>query len=109
MLEVNGVIVCQCNIISVRELEEAVLSLLEADAWRLIVPVQVYHEMGKRGRCCGCFPNVVDVIVRTTEAFHMRLQTPQPDVIDLIGRLKSHHDTFEQTRREARDRLSKVA
>ena len=38
-------------------------SLLDEDCWQLIVPAKVYHAMQKRGRCCGCFPNVVDIIL----------------------------------------------
>ena len=29
------------------------------------------------GRCCGCFPNVVDIIVEVTEKYHLQMeQTP---------------------------------
>jgi bacterioferritin-associated ferredoxin len=60
-------IVCQCNFMSRAEIESAVERLLNEDPWRLIVPSTVYHAMGQRGRCCGCFPDVVEIIAEVTE------------------------------------------
>lgn len=65
-----------------------IISLLDEDCWQLIVPGKVYHAMNKRGRCCGCFPNVVDIIVKTTEEYHARNAHSGPDVIDFIERLR---------------------
>ncbi len=59
-------IVCQCNILSRVEIEAAVEQLLADDPWRLIVPSTVYHFMRMRGRCCGCFPEVVEIIAEVT-------------------------------------------
>ncbi|WP_052161874.1 (2Fe-2S)-binding protein [Hoeflea sp. BAL378] len=59
-------IVCQCNILSDAEIAAAVERLLAEDPWRLIVPSTVYHAMRMRGRCCGCFPDVVDIIAEVT-------------------------------------------
>ncbi|MBU4529940.1 MAG: (2Fe-2S)-binding protein [Hoeflea sp.] len=59
-------IVCQCNILSKAEIETAVEQLLLQDPWRLIVPSTVYHAMRMRGRCCGCFPDVVEIIGEVT-------------------------------------------
>jgi bacterioferritin-associated ferredoxin len=63
-------LVCHCNIISEREIEETIRGMLADDPWQLIVPGKVYHAMEKQGRCCGCFPNVVDIIIRVTEDYH---------------------------------------
>lgn len=60
-------IVCQCNIVTRSEIEAAVERLLADDPWRLIVPSTVYHSMRVRGRCCGCFPDVVEIIAEVTE------------------------------------------
>lgn len=60
-------IVCQCNILSKAEIEAAVEKLLAEDPWRLIVPSTVYHAMRIRGRCCGCFPDVIEIIAEVTE------------------------------------------
>lgn len=59
-------IVCQCNILSKGEIEAAVERLLKDDPWQLIVPSTVYHAIGQRGRCCGCFPDVVEIIAEVT-------------------------------------------
>jgi len=61
-----SMIVCQCNILSKAEIERAVEQLIEQDPWRLIVPSTVYHFMRMRGRCCGCFPDVVEIIGEVT-------------------------------------------
>ena len=98
-------IVCQCNIISEREIEKAIIGLLDQDPWRLIVPLQVYHIQGQRGRCCGCFPNVVDVIVRVTEAYHRDRATPEADVISIVERLRAEHRRLEGCRADMRARL----
>ena len=60
-------IVCQCNLLSQGEIEDAVEKLLAEDPWQLIVPSKVYHCMRIRGRCCGCFPDVVEIIRAVTE------------------------------------------
>jgi bacterioferritin-associated ferredoxin len=66
-------IACHCNMITESDVEKVVLDFLESDPWQLIVPNKVYHELGKRGKCCCCFPTVIDVIVRTTRDFHSRI------------------------------------
>ena len=59
--------VCQCNLLSQGEIEAAVEKLLAEDPWQLIVPSKLYHSMRIRGRCCGCFPDVVEIIGAVTE------------------------------------------
>jgi hypothetical protein len=80
--------VCSCNLITDRDIKEVIISLLDEDCWQLIVPGKVYHAMQKRGRCCGCFPNVVDIIVKTTQDYHAQRQSEGSDVVDFMERLK---------------------
>jgi hypothetical protein len=51
--------------------------------------------MDKRGRCCSCFPNVVDIIVRVTEEYHLRLEAADPvrlsDARERLERLRRRH------------------
>lgn len=101
-------IICSCNILMEEEIREAIRSLLKADPWQLIVPVQVYHEMGKRGKCCGCFPRLVDVIVETTQKFHLDMQTDEQKVIQFISKLKEKHHQCETARMLARHRMAKT-
>ena len=77
-------IVCSCNIISKRDIENTIIELLKEDPWRLIVPGVVYQTMNERGKCCGCFPGVVDIIVKTTQKFHEQQQTPSADIINFM-------------------------
>lgn len=77
-------LVCHCNVISEKDIREVITALLQDDPWALIVPAKVYRELGKRGRCCGCFPNVVDMITTLTEEYHLQIAnipaglTPMP-------------------------------
>lgn len=98
-------LVCQCNIISSDEIRTTIRSLLAQDAWQLITPLQVYHLLNKRGRCCGCFPEVVDLIVETTQHWHHEHATPDADVIDFVSRLRSEHDRIAREQAQARARL----
>ena len=84
-------LVCSCNVITKAEITQVITDLLDEDCWRLIVPVQVYHAMNKRGKCCGCFPNVVDIIVSVTEAYHREQETSEAEIISFIDRLKEKH------------------
>ncbi len=74
-------ITCHCNIITEKEIEQTIVSLLDEDCWQLIVPMKVYHALEKRGKCCRCFPNVVDIIIRTTDAYHARFDRAESDMI----------------------------
>ncbi|MGE0847914.1 MAG: hypothetical protein AB7L41_16730 [Flavobacteriaceae bacterium] len=97
-------ILCQCNVILRREIEEVIIDLLHEDPWQLIVPGTVYRALGKRGKCCGCFPNVVDVIAETTEAYHRGNETPDADIIPLIGRLKEQRQRLADARKASRQK-----
>lgn len=101
-------LVCSCNIVTREEIVATITDLLTQDAWRFISPVQVYHEMGKRGRCCRCFPDLVDLIVNTTEAFHREASNDETKVLKFITKLKKHHQQCETARMLAAHRLKKV-
>lgn len=102
-------LVCSCNLITDKDIKEAIISLLDEDCWQLIVPGKVYHAMQKRGRCCGCFPNVVDLIVKTTEEYHAARQSEDADVIDFIERLKVFGAEQKTEIIERRQRLAQIA
>lgn len=61
-------IVCHCNVITDRDIEATVRELLAADPHRLLTPGLVYMTLGKKGRCCGCFPNAIEVIHKAAAA-----------------------------------------
>lgn len=95
-------LICSCNIITEDEIKIVITDLLKQDPWQLIVPLQVYHEMGKRGRCCGCFPKLVDIIIKTSEQFHRDMKTEETKVIKFITKLKTKHEQCETARMLAR-------
>lgn len=85
-------LVCSCNFITDKDIRDVITSFLDEDPWQLIVPGKVYHAMEKRGRCCGCFPNVVDLIVETTTNYHKALNEPENEREAFLARLRD----FEQ-------------
>ncbi len=85
-------LVCSCNFITDREIRDVIIEMLDEDCWQLIVPAKVYHAMQKRGRCCGCFPNVVDIIVETTRDYHRASQVEDERVVSFMDRLEQFHD-----------------
>jgi len=95
-------LVCQCNVISDTEIEEIILSFLREDPWQLVVPAKVYRAMEKRGRCAGCFPNVVDIIARVTEEYHLQLDRSSVDLTDVKTRLARLRQKRIGGRRERR-------
>jgi len=88
-------LVCHCNIITDRDIEAVITGFLDEDPWQLIVPAKVYHELDKRGVCCGCFPNVVDIIIRVTENYHLRHGVDDAALLDMRRRL----DTMKKRHR----------
>ena len=95
-------IVCSCNVIMLSEIEEVILDFLEEEPWQLITAGMIYHAMQKRGKCCGCFPRVIDVIVQVTTEYHERLSSSQADLEPLVRRIRAEHDRTERIRTQAR-------
>ncbi len=95
-------LVCHCNLITEREIEETIIQLLDQDPWNLIVPAKIYHTMKKRGRCCGCFPNVVETIIRVTENYHSRSDTHGLDVVSHLDRVRGLRAEYGSARHEGR-------
>ena len=94
--------VCHCNVIAETDIEQAIRALLDVEPWQLIVPAKVYRELGKRGRCCGCFPNLVDIIARVTEEYHLGKVSNSAELIDVQERLAALRQQREGGRREGR-------
>jgi bacterioferritin-associated ferredoxin len=95
-------LVCHCNLITQREIEDVVRELLADDPWQLIVPAKVYHTLSKRGRCCGCFPNVVDTIIRVTEEFHRQPGGGEPEIVTFLDRVRSLRGQYGSSGNEGR-------
>jgi bacterioferritin-associated ferredoxin len=102
-------LVCSCNYITSNEIRDAIIAMLDEDCWQLIVPAKVYHSMAKRGRCCGCFPNVVDLIIRTTEDYHASRHSTEAEVVDYMSRLKQLHEENRRADIERRQKGHRAA
>nr|WP_298095424.1 (2Fe-2S)-binding protein [uncultured Shinella sp.] len=105
----DEMLVCSCNFITDKDIVDVVNSLLDEDCWQLIVPAKVYHAMQKRGRCCGCFPNVVDIIIRTTEQYHARRDSTGDEIFDFMTRLKQFHEENRRADLERRQKGHRAA
>ena len=66
-------LICQCNVITDREIVRVINDLLADDPWQIIVPAKVYRELEKRCKCSGCVPNVIDLITRVTDEYHLEI------------------------------------
>ena len=56
-------IVCSCNIITRRDVELVIEEILGDDPYAVLTPNLLYHRLGRRGKCCGCFPHVSRILV----------------------------------------------
>ena len=102
-------IVCSCNVISHKDIEEVIISLLDEDCWQLIVPGKIYKIMEKRGKCCGCFPNVVEMIIRVTEDYHRKHNQEEAKVISYLERVRALRPKYRRLSHNERSRKSNRA
>jgi len=102
-------LVCHCNLITEKEIEQTILGLLEADPWQLIVPAKVYHTLAKRGRCCGCFPNVVETIIRVTEAYHAKSSAGETEIVSYLDRVRGLRGQYGRKENEGRQKGHRAA
>ncbi|CAN7194794.1 (2Fe-2S)-binding protein [Pararhizobium sp. LjRoot235] len=108
-IRAGRMLVCSCNFITDKDIEDTIIELLDEDCWQLIVPAKVYHAMQKRGRCCGCFPNVVDIIIRTTERYHASRPSTDGQLFDFMTRLKQFHEENRRADLERRHKSHRAA
>jgi hypothetical protein len=102
-------LVCHCNIITEKEIEQAILELLDRDPWGLVVPAKVYHFLHKRGRCCGCFPNVVETIIRVTESYHSGSKASGVDIVSHLDRVRGLRTEYGRKDHEGRTTRHRAA
>ncbi len=62
--KVVGMIVCQCQNVSDRDIDAAINWMRAADAGAVITPGRIYRALGKRAECGGCMPQLVAVMRR---------------------------------------------
>ncbi len=82
-------IVCSCNVITQSEIEDVINSLLEEDCWQLIVPGKIYKVLAERGKCCCCFPNILETIIRVSENFHRLHNRDEAEIISYLDRVRA--------------------
>lgn len=102
-------LICHCNLITQKEIEDTIIQLLEKDPWTLIVPAKVYHTLQKRGRCCGCFPNVVETIIRVTEEYHARSEASGEEIVSHLDRVRDLRAQYGSRTHERRTTSHRAA
>lgn len=76
-------IVCSCNIIVRREIEAVIEAILAEDPYAVLTPGLLYHRLGRRGKCCGCFPHVSRILVEHGSLVRARIEAGIPPVDDV--------------------------
>ena len=102
-------IVCHCNTLTDAVIRQAVDQLLDEDPHRMMTPNLVYRRLGQRGRCCGCFPNVVETIIRVTEAYHARSEASGVDVVSHLDRVRKLRSELGSRTHEGRQDSHRAA
>ena len=67
-------IVCSCNVITRRDVESVIEEILVADPYAVLTPNLLYHRLGRRGKCCGCFPHVTQILVEHGTLVRQRIE-----------------------------------
>jgi bacterioferritin-associated ferredoxin len=56
-------IVCSCNMITAKDVAEAVSALRTKDPLMVLTPGLIYRELGKRPSCGSCLPLISSLMV----------------------------------------------
>ena len=67
-------IVCSCNVITRRDVESVIEEILVADPYAVLTPNLLYHRLGRRGKCCGCFPHVTSILVEHGKLVRLKIE-----------------------------------
>jgi hypothetical protein len=71
-------IVCQCNVISDRQIMDTAIALVEEDPWRPITPGLVYKQLGQTARMLRMRPGRCrHAIVQAVEDHRVKLEQQQ--------------------------------
>ena len=76
-------IVCSCNVITRRDVESVIEEILVADPYAVLTPNLLYHRLGRRGKCCGCFPHVTQILVEHGTLVRQRIAVGEIPASDL--------------------------
>ena len=76
-------IVCSCNLITRRDIEGVIDGILADDPYAVLTPGLIYHRLKKRGRCCGCFPQVSRILVEHSMEIRAQLEDGVLDAEEL--------------------------
>ncbi len=71
-------IVCSCNVIPRRDIEAVIEEVLADDPYAVLTPGLLYHRLGRRGKCCGCYPHVSRILVEHGTLVRERIARGEP-------------------------------
>lgn len=79
-------IICSCNVISDKDLEEGIAQLQAEYPHRKLTAGMVYRSLGKAFRCKGCLPLAVQVVqeLRQRNLLSLEEEEPQEAVLQAV-------------------------
>ena len=67
-------IICHCNVVDSVAVKQAIHDLLDENKWVLLTPPMVHQHLLKQSQCCGCFPLLMEQVVKEVKNYHQKLQ-----------------------------------
>lgn len=112
-------IVCSCTVISDRDIEGALLEILNQPNAPIPTPGVVYRHLSKRMNCCSCAPLAVETIYNKVEALEKKglispnvCATARSKLLEFSAwrpRLRPHGDATQSPAKQTPDHGLKVA
>ena len=112
-------IVCSCTVISDRDIEGALLEILNQPNAPIPTPGVVYRHLSKRMNCCSCAPLAVETIYNKVEALEKKglicpnvCATARSKLLEFSAwrpRLRPHSDATQSPAEPTTDHGLKVA
>jgi bacterioferritin-associated ferredoxin len=75
-------IVCSCNLVTRRDLECVIEEILAEDPYAVLTPGLLYHRLGRRGKCGGCFPQISRILVEHGEAVRASIERGEQPIAE---------------------------
>jgi hypothetical protein len=105
----RSMIVCSCTVISDRDIEAALLEILNRPDAPIPTPGVVYRHLQKRMNCCGCAPLAVETIYNKVDELE-RKGLISPNVCEVArSKLLEFSAWRPRTRQKSEDVLPAAA
>lgn len=109
-------IICSCTMISDKDIEEALVEILNQPDAPIPTPGVVYRHLSRRMNCCGCAPLAVETIYNKVNELENKglispyvCATARSKLIEFTARCSTRRSSINDAPTPARDRQLKVA